>query len=109
GSARVPQISEQREQPEESTEKIFALGDPGDRFDVQRMQSKKGGDERTAPKIRGHSNKDGKQQQRVGGMQEDICKVMSAGLVAPDRLIQHMREPGDRVPVTALECSESPD
>ena len=46
---RVTRVSDQRQQAEKCGQRVLAFSRPGDRFHVQRMQSKKRGDQRARP------------------------------------------------------------
>ena len=40
-----------------------------------------------------------KQQQRIRGVEEHIGQVMVAGVQAPELTVQHVGEPGQRMPI----------
>ena len=55
--AYIPVVGEHRQHPERCAEDVLALGDPGDRLDVQGMKCEHRGDERAAPQCCGRYKK----------------------------------------------------
>src|ERR1017187_4259069 len=76
GLLNVACIRQKAKQSEEGAEHVLAFRSPSDRFDVERMQGKQGGDEGAAPSGAGGADKQQEQQHCVGAMEEDVCEVM---------------------------------
>ena len=66
------------------------------------MPGKERGDARTPPDRAGHSAQNQKEQERIANVQQDIRQVMPGGLQAVDLAIQHVRKPGQWVPVARM-------
>src|SRR5689334_1963906 len=72
------------------------------------MQNKQCRHTRTGPKSLRHFSKTEKEQQRIQDVQENVDEVMSERLVSEDFPIEHMRNPGERMPIAAMKSCESP-
>ena len=108
GIARVPTIYAQREQEEHHAEQVLALGDPGDGFNVDGVESEKRGDHRATSDGAGSSPQYPKQQYYVDDVQQEIGLMMAAGVEAEHPAVQRVREPGERVPIGSAERRERP-
>ena len=104
----IADVSPEREEAKEGAEDILAFGDPGDGFDVERVPGKKGGDEGAAPAGAGHAAQDGEKQQRVGEVQSQAGRMMAAGIECEQLAIEHVREPGQRMPISGMRGRECP-
>ena len=75
---------------------------------MERVQCKEAGHNRTPPNSAGPLLQNKKQQQRVGCMEQKIDKVMAERPQAKELDIQHMREPGQWMPIAGVASLESP-
>ena len=73
------------------------------------MNGKEGGHAGAPPEGSRHKAKYGKEQDRVDEMKDDICPMVTAGIGPKQLPVQHMRKPGQGVPVGTLLFSEGPD
>ena len=108
GALGVAGIGPERQQPEQGAQHVLALRDPGDRLDVQRMKREKRGRERARPARPGHPLQDPEEQDAVCGVQEQARQMMEARVQAEELAIEHVREPGQRVPVGRVAGREGP-
>ena len=60
------------------------------------------------PERPGHPPQGQKQEDRRGGVQEHVGQMMAAGLQAIKLAVQHVREPGQRMPVAGVVRGERP-
>jgi len=104
----VAEIGRQGEHEEEAAQEILPLRHPGDRFGPQGMDGEEGGDEGTAPGGTGHGLEDEEEEDRDGGVEEEIGQVVAAGVEPIELAIGHMRNPGERMPVEGPAMGESP-
>ena len=102
GLRGVTHISPQAKQEKKSAQHILALRDPGHGIDLQRMQGEEGGHQRTSPKRAGHRVQHEEEQQNVGGVKEQVAQVVPAGLETEELAVEHVRHPGDGMPVRLL-------
>ena len=73
------------------------------------MDGKEGRHEGAGPEIAGHLPQDQEQQDGAGGVQQDIGQVVPAGVIqAVELAIQHVGEPGQRVPVAGMKVRKGP-
>src|SRR5439155_4946791 len=100
--------SAEAEQAEESAQHVFSLSDPGDRFDVEWMQGEKPGDERAAPKRAGHLLQKQEQEERVSSMKDQAGEVVPPRLKSEKLHVQHVGNPGERVPIGRVTALHSP-
>ena len=91
---RIPRVRPQGEEEEEGAEDIFALGNPGDGFDVQGVQGEQGGDQSARPDGTGELAEQPEQQEAIGKMQGQIHQMVACGMNAKELAIGHVREPG---------------
>ena len=96
-------ISQQSNDPEKGAEDIFALGNPGYGFHIDRMERKSGRYERAAPQSAGHAMNQQKQQQTVEDMKQQIYQMMIAGIQAVHLNVQHVGKEGQWLPV-GIKC-----
>ena len=66
--------------PKKSAQDILALCDPGNRFHMERVQRKQGGDKRAPPEAPGHPLQKEKQQQRICKVKQKVGQMMAAGV-----------------------------
>ena len=72
------------------------------------MEGKEGGDEGAAPEGAGHSVEEQKEKERVGDVEAEAGEMMAGRAQAVELHIQHVGEPGQRVPVGRVAGGESP-
>jgi hypothetical protein len=106
--SRVSSVCDQRQQKEEGAEHILALGNPGYRFDMQRMQPEDEGDERAASDKAGGGAQPEKKQGRVRGVQQKAGEMMAGGSETEEGAIERVRHPSERVPVAGVGGGEGP-
>src|ERR1035441_10058857 len=104
----VADVSSEREEAEEGAEDVFAFADPGDRFDVQRMQSKESGDKGAAPKSAGHLPEEQEDQDNIGDVKNQVGQVHLAGAAAEELVIEHVGNPSEGMPVAGVAGGERP-
>ena len=73
--------------------------DPRDRLDVQRVQREERGDERARPTRRSSAAGRGTGARRVRRVQQRVDEVVAPGVEPEELDVEHVREPGQRVPV----------
>ena len=66
------------------------------------MDGEHGRHEGAGPETAGHPPQDQEQQDRRGGVQQDVGQVVSAGVQAVELAVQHVGEPGQRMPVAGM-------
>ncbi len=98
----------QRKQEEQHAEHILALGGPGYRLDVDRVQGKQRGHAQTAPGKSGRPLQQQKKEHSIGRMQQKIYVVMAGGIEAKELAVQGVRQPGQRMPVSVAKGGERP-
>ena len=76
---------------------------------MQWMPGKKRRDHRAPPQRVGHSFQDEEEQHGIGGVQEQVDGVRTAWLEAEALAVQHVRHPGDRMPIGAIARLKAPD
>ena len=101
-------IAQKREQGEERAQHIFAFGNPRDGFHMQRMPGKQRGDKRGRPQRARQAPEQRQQQNHVGGVKQDVDDVMCAGVETEQFAIQHVRQPGQRMPIAGVAAAERP-
>ena len=106
--ARVTGVGQQRQAEEERAQHILALGDPGHRFDVQRMHHEEQGRPGARPERPRGRAQPPEQQDRVGEVQQQVRQVVTPGVQAVELGIEHQGEPRQRVPVGPLETGPRP-
>ena len=105
GVAGVEPKGQHEEQPAQD---VLALGHPGDRFDPQGMDREDRRHPGAGPECPGHPPQGQEQEDRRGGVQEHVGQMMAAGLQVIKLAVQHVREPGQRVPVGGVERGDRP-
>src|SRR5438874_13664405 len=79
------------------------------------MKRKKRGDKSAGPKTASPARTTGqlpqseKEQNRVGGVQKNVCEMISAGVFSKKLCIEHERKPGQRMPVAGMPGGKCPD
>ena len=105
---RVARVGQQRQQREKGAQHVFALGNPGDGFHMQRMPGKQRGDERAGPQRPGQLEQQQQQQHGIRRVKQDIDTMLCPGVQSEQLAIQHVRKPRDRMPVAGVSGGESP-
>src|SRR5436190_942685 len=75
---------------------------------MKRVQTEKRSDQETSPTCAGHQYKDQEKQQCIRRVKQNAGQVMSPGFQAKQLAIQHMGQPGQRMPVAYFIIAESP-
>jgi hypothetical protein len=104
----VSDIGPEREQEEETTQYILALGDPRDGFHPQGMQGKQGRHGGTSPERPGHAPQEEEDQETIEDVQEQVHPVGASGTGTKEAQIEHKGQPGDRMPVAEVNSLEGP-
>jgi hypothetical protein len=104
----VCRIHPDGEESEAGAKDIFAFGNPGNGFNVDGVQSEEGGNKGAAPVRAGHLLEQAKEQQRVEGVEKKIGGMVSGGVEAVELAIEHVGEPGQRMPVAGVAGGKSP-
>ena len=110
GGRGIAAVGPHRRHPEQAAQRVLALGDPRDGFDVKRMQGEDRGDEGARPEptprteraalAPRHPGQRREEQHRTREMQHQVRQVEAARVgLAVDLAIEHQAEPGQRVPV----------
>jgi hypothetical protein len=73
------------------------------------MNGKEGGYAGAPPEGSRHKAKQRKEQDRVDKVKDDIRPMVTAGIGPKQLPVQHMRKPGQRMPVAALHVPEGPE
>jgi len=105
---RVAGIGYQREQTEAAAEHILALGHPGHRFDAQRVESEQRRHQQAPPRRASHQSQPHEDQRGVERVQQHAGQVMSPRVQTEHLAIQHVREPGDGMPVAGVVSAKCP-
>ena len=104
----VSAIRPEREQEEKGAQHILPFRHPRYRLHMQRVPGKQRRDTNAPPHCPRHPAQYQKEQEAVGGVQEHIGQMMASGSQAIELTIQHMGEPGHRVPIAGRRASEGP-
>jgi hypothetical protein len=104
----VSDVGQQREKCEEGTEHVFALGDPGYGFDVERMDGEQGSDKSAGPEPFRSLIKHEKQEAGVTKVNEEAGEVVVASIQAERFDVEHMGKPSQRVPIAEVRSLECP-
>ena len=102
-------VGQEHPEEEHAAQHILALGDPGHRLDPQRVNREDERHEGAAPPHPGQRRQCSIAEQRRQGVQEHADQVMLARVQAEDLAVQHVRKPGERVPVGRVGLGEGPD
>ena len=90
GSSRVCLIRQQGQHPEEGAQYVLPFRNPGHGIHLQRMQRKKTRHHRAPPGRAGHPPQSQKQQQDVGGVEQQIGEMMPPSLETKELAVQHV-------------------
>jgi len=104
----VARVAQQRDQRKKSAQHVLALGDPRDGFDVHRMPREQRGDECGRPQFAGQPQQQREQQRHVCRVKQGVDEVRPGGIQAEHAAVNHVREPGERMPVAGGHRGESP-
>ena len=106
--SRVTRVRREREHPEQAGQHVLPLRDPRDGLDPERVQREYRGDERAPPRGPGHAGEHLEEERGARRVEQDAGRMM-AGRRQPEELsVEHVREPGERVPVGRVGCGERP-
>src|SRR5207248_10602176 len=94
--------SDERQKKESRAQDMFALGDPGDRFDPKRMNRKQCSNKRSAPESTGRARQKKEQQKRSNCMKQNICEMMAARCESENLAVEHVRNDRERMPIVGL-------
>ena len=72
------------------------------------MQGEERRDDRASPPGSGDSFEKQEKKQGVRNMNERVHEQMPTGIETKELAVEHMREPGERMPVRGVKSSESP-
>src|ERR1019366_1273948 len=75
---------------------------------MQRMQGKEGGSKSSGPDHARQASQQTEQQEAVGNVEEQIGNMVAGGPQTVELTIQHMRQPGQRMPITGIAAGERP-
>src|SRR5207248_295833 len=107
--ARVIQIRGEREHKEESTQNVFAFGNPDDRLHPQRMDGKDRRHECASPKRAGQPTKQVEENDSSRGVEQNISEMMRPSAEPEHSTIEHVRKRRERMPVTSMSMSKCPN
>ena len=109
---RVGRVGPQRQQEEQAAEHVFPLGDPGDRLGPQGMEPEEDGHQQARPQRGSHPPQGQEEHEHVDGVDQDVREVVAPGMLqafrAEDLAVEHVREPGQRMPVVVFQAREGP-
>src|ERR1035437_2209509 len=75
---------------------------------MERVDSKEEGDESASPSRRGQAPENQEDQDGIGGMNEQAAEVVPPGVQTKYLAVQHVRQPGERVPVAHFRAAKGP-
>ncbi len=101
-------VGPEREQEEAAAHDVLAFGDPDDGFDAERMPGKERGGEDGGPIGAGEAAENEEDEDGVERVPEDARQVMSESDLVVELPIEHVGEPGERMPVIGV-AGEGPD
>ena len=104
----VPPIRPNRAHPEEHAEHVLSLRRPGHGLDPQRVHGEQRGSERTGPYGPGHPLQGQEKQQHAARVQDQAVQMMKTSIQSKQLHVQHVRQPGHRMPVAEVSCAECP-
>ena len=106
--AREAAVGQQGQHPEEGAEHVLALRHPGHRLHVQRVDGEERGHQGARPQAAREEGQGQEEQRDVGRVQRHARRVMARGVEAEELDVEHVRHPGERVPVGRLHRGEGP-
>ena len=101
-------IGGQEQEKQQPAQQVFTFSHPGHRFGPQRVDGEDRGHEGAHPQLPRQLPQDQQQQACRGGVQGDVGEMMPAGPQLIDLAVEHVRDPGQRMPVRAVEMREGP-
>ena len=101
-------IGIQRRQEKEGAQNGLSFRNPGHRFHVDGMDGEKKGDDGGFIRSAGHPQQEKKQKQRIQNMDRQIHHEVVAGLQTEKLAVDHVGNPGERVPVGYAREGKSP-
>ena len=88
---RVVGIGPERQHPEERTQDIFSLGDPGDALDVQGVNGEQESYHAAPPASASHATEHNKQHQRAKSVESYVRQVVPTAVETEELTVQHVR------------------
>ena len=76
---------------------------------MQRVEREKRSDQSAAPRSLRHAAKSDKEKRGVRRVQQDVNQMMPAGPEPKDLAIDHVRDPGEGMPVAGRKRCERPN
>ena len=108
-SLDITDISPEGQHEEQSAEHVLAFRHPRHRFHPQRMNRKHRRHKRAAPQEPRHPPQHQEKQDRRRRVEQDVGEMMAAGLQSVKLAVQHVGNPGQRMPVGGMDVGERPD
>ena len=103
----VARVGPHRQQPEERAQQILALRHPRHRVHLQRMQGEQRRQDRAPPKRPRHPPEHQEDQDRIERVKQQVDQVMARRLQPEQLAVQHVGNPGQRMPVGLLAVQPS--
>ena len=100
--ADIAEIGRQSENEEQSGENIFAFGDPGHRFNTERMNGKDGRHDGAGPAAPRRLQQRQKEQHGNRRVDRGAGQMVPSGPELVELAIEHVRNPGQRMPVAGI-------
>src|ERR1041384_2600331 len=98
----MARVGAEHEEKKEGAEDIFALGNPGDRLDMQGMKGEQGRHKCTRPLSTGHSPQSQEQKNRVGNTNQNADEVVACCFIPKELPMEHVRQPSQWVPIPRI-------
>ncbi len=105
---RVAGVGPHGEHPKGPAQDVLPFRDLGDRLHVQRMHAEERGDEGAPPGTVRHRDQRQKQQYGVRRVQDEIRQVMPVRVETEQLVVEHVRPPGERMPVAGVGGRQRP-
>ena len=103
------EVGERGQEAEQRAEEVLALSHPGHRLDVQRVHGEERRHGRAAPGGPGRRPQELEQEQGVREVEERAHQMVATGVEAEELDVEHVREPGEGVPVEGVEAEGPAD
>ncbi len=107
-TGRVSGVGGHRQHRKEAAEHVLTLGDPRDRFDVQRMNREECRRERARAHTTRHPAQDQKQHADARDVEQQVDHVRRTGCESEELAVHHVRDPRQRMPVGGVLRRECP-
>ena len=108
GPTYVARVGDQRREEEDAGQGVLALGDPGHRLHAQGMPREERGHYEARPEGTGGGAQEDEEQHRSERVQQDAPEVMAARVEAEELDVDHVGDPGERLPVEVADVGEGP-